>query len=335
MRLFVNTRKVKSILWGFNVLAVLGVLFVLVTILNKEREGEYKARSSVDFSNKMEAGATVERGGPRGRKDVLSYSSLWNARIDGSVRASLTEVANTDTSLIPENEPLENVLELSMILHTPDAPEQSKVRVRYLKDVTVEKTLSLDLWSKEGDHLKPPYDAAPSSGKILRIGEKQVVFAWFGREVVVGPKSFQSDADRNLATSRGEEGFPEDPLKTYRKNPPEETEEFREGHFAISSQEYNQVTKGYEKLLDEVKLTTYSNPETGKEAIKLASVEQDSLVHRRGFRRNDILISINGIPISSKAAAVNYFKQHPKEGRYVVEIDRMGRRVYKTFIYDN
>jgi hypothetical protein len=336
MRLFLNIRRTKGAIWAMNVIAILCIMFVFVAIFQKQRAGVFKPRPTEAFKKKLQSGASDERIGASREANLMNYAALWEARIDGSLRKDRAEeaaAANVDAG--PRNEPLENVLGISMILHTPGTPEESKVRLVYLKEVNQEVSITRHLWSEEGDPLKPPYDADPCLGKVIKIEESEVVFSWFGEEVSLGPKSFVSAADKAMARAGGGEGFPEDPLKRFRNNPPQETEEYQPDHYALSENEYKQVSEGYEKLLDEISLTSTTNPDTGKKSIKLGSVNEDSLVYRRGFRGGDVLISINGFPISTRAGAINYFKQHPDEGRYIVEIDRMGRRIYKTFIYDN
>ena len=332
-----NVRRTKTIVWLFNALTVLCVLFVLVSIVKKERAGEFKPRKSEGFMKKLRSKISTDERGVKRRRNLLKYSALWKARIDGSLRKDPNAEKKKEPDVFrPKNEPISNVLEIAMILSSPHSPKESKVRLRYLKEneLDEEKELVLHLWSREGDPLKSPYQKSPSSGRVLRIEESQVVFSWFGEETTLGPKSFVSAADKAMETSADGKAFPEDPLKRYRRRPPNETVEVAAGQYAICEDEYKQITEKSETVLNSVSLTTFTNPETGAKSIKVGSVKQDSLAYKRGVRQGDVLISINGIPVSSKAGAINYFKQHPNEGKYTVEIDRMGRRVYKTYYYE-
>ncbi len=332
-----NVRRTKTIVWLFNALTILCVLFVLVSIVKKEREGEFKPRKSEVFMVKLRSKISTDDRSAKRSRNIIKYSALWKARIDGSRRKDPNLEKKKEPDVFrPKNEPISNVLEIAMILSSPQSPKESKVRLRYLKEneLDKEKELVLHLWSREGDPLKSPYEKPPSSGKVLRIEESQVVFSWFGEETSLGPKSFVSAADKAMEKSADGNTFPEDPLKKYRRRPPKETVEVATGQYAICEDEYKRVTKNPEALLDSVSLTTFTNPETGAKSIKAGAVKQDSLAHRRGVRQGDVLISINGIPISSKAGAINYFKQNPNEGKYTIEIDRMGRRVYKTYYYE-
>jgi len=332
-----NVRKTKGILWMLNGLAVVGILFVLVTIVKKDRAGEFRSRSSEVFKKKLLSEITANSHGTTRIRDINKYSALWKARIDGSPRKDLSKGGDTEPKpLVPENEPIGNVLEITMLVYAPKDSHESKVCLHYLKEGEVKEVKSIrkKLWSREGDPLSPPYDAPPSKGKILKIEESRVVFSWFGKETALEPKSFVSPADAAMGKTK-DHTFPHDPLKKYRKRPPKETLEVKPGEYALSRKEYRLVTEGYDQILKKVSLATYRNPKTGKESIKLGSVGKDSIVARRGFSTGDILISINGIPVSSKAGAINYFKQHPHEGKYTIEIERMGRRVYKTFYYDS
>jgi len=334
--MILNVRKTKGIVWTFVVLTIAGILFVLIDIIQKDRRGDFKHKPTKVFQAKLMSGYSAERGTTKKSKNINDYYALWKNRIDGSRRKDPNEERNKkNEEEIPKNEPISNVLEVSMVLHSPAVPEESLARILYTKDQTTEKTLTRHLWCKEGDPLKSPYNKPPRSGKILKITEDQVVFSWFGEETGLGPKSFDSSADKVLARAKGKKGFPEDPALQYRNKPPEETVEFKPDHYALSEKEYRDYTENYDSILNNVSLTTYRNPETGKESIKLGEVKENSVVYQRGARRGDILISINGIPVSSKAAAINYFKKNPDLGSYTVEIDRQGRRIFKTFYYDN
>lgn len=336
MRMFLNIRKTKAIVWTLVVFTIAGILFVLVDIIKKDRRGDFKSKPTRVFLAKLQSGYSNERDTSAKSKDINDYYALWKNRIDGSRRKDPNaEAANRKKEEIPTNEPISNVLEVSMVLHSPAAPEESLVRILYTKDQTEEKSLTRHLWCKEGDSLKHPYDEPPRSGKIVRIEESQVVFSWFGEETTLGPKYFVSSADKALARNKGEEGIPEDPASKYRNRPPQETVEFKPGHYALSENEYKDLTQNYESILGDVSLATYRNPETGKESIKLGDVNEGSVVYQRGARKGDILISINGIPVSSKPAAVNYFKKNPNLGSYTIEIERQGRRIFKTFYYEN
>lgn len=335
MRLFLNVRRTRGLVWVFNVVTILCIVFVLFSMLKKVREGEFKSRPQDVFLKKLQSGVSKDDQGTARQKNINDHSSLWRVSIDGTRRKDKTAGETTKPAdLIPKNEQIASVLEVTLILHSPKAPEESKARIKYLNESSTEKTIARNLWSREGDPLKAPYDKSPREGKVLRIEESQVVFMWYGEEVALGPKGFESSADRILKKETASK-VPDTPLQKYRNRPPAETEEFKPGHFALSEKEYKQVTENYENILKDVTLTTYTNPETGKKSIKLGDVKEDSIVYKRGYRKGDILISINGFPVSSKAQAINYCKQHPNEGTYVVEIDRMGRRVYKTYYYDN
>ena len=286
MRMLLNVRKTKGIVWTFVIFTIAGILFVLVDIIKKDRRGDFKSKPTRVFQAKLMSGYSNERGTTKTRKDINDYYALWKNRIDGSRRKDPNEeLANRKKEEVPKNEPISNVLEVSMLLHSPAAPEESLVRILYTNDQAEEKTLTRHLWCREGDLLKSPYDKAPRSGKIVKIEENEVIFSWFGEETALGPKSFVSSADKVLARTQGKEGFPEDPASQYRNKPPEETVEFKPDHYALSEKEYKEYTQNYESILNDVSLSTYRNPETGKESIKLGEVKENSVVPRRGARQ--------------------------------------------------
>jgi len=318
-----------------SILAVLCIMFVFVTIFKKKRAGEFTRRPTEVFKERRDSAITADRKGPSSRQDINRYSSLWRARIDGSRSRDPNELVEESTKFVPGNETIGEILEVTGIVNSAKAPVESKARLKYLKEINDEKVLWRELWSQEGDSLKVPYSDPPYSGKVVKIEESKVTFTWFGEEVSLKPNEFKSAGSEDLEEGSEDSPIARDPTERYRRKPPSETEEYEPGHYALSRKEYKEINENYEAILRNVSIASYTNPETGKKSVKLSSVDKKSLVYKRGFRSQDVLISINGIPCSTKSAAVNYFKQHPNEGKYVIEIERMGRRVFKTFYYDD
>jgi hypothetical protein len=87
--------------------------------------------------------------------------------------------------------------------------------------------------------------------------------------------------------------------------------EVRPGHWELGPREraYLSDENRVQEIQREVTAQPWKNPETGRyEGIALRKVKEDSYIARRGARKGDILVSINGQPVTSKADIVNYVK---------------------------
>jgi len=69
----------------------------------------------------------------------------------------------------------------------------------------------------------------------------------------------------------------------------------------------------------------------GKEAVKVTRIPKDSAMVRGGAQSGDIIVSINGVRVSSKASIVAYVKANPNLPAYTVKFLRKGR-VYTRVI---
>ena len=107
--------------------------------------------------------------------------------------------------------------------------------------------------------------------------------------------------------------------------------EYKPDHFYLGTKDMKKFND-WETVLKDSPVVAIKNKRTGKTDLTLTSVPENSMAAQRGFVKNDVLISINGVPVHTKASAINYFTEHPDEGVYVVEYRRSGRVMTKTFV---
>lgn len=328
MRLRVNIRKTKGLIWLMNVVVIICIILVFITIYKKDRAGEFRTRSSKFFRDRLLSQVSEEKIRTSNVANINRYSSIWGATIDGSRFKKPGENTGPKQPKDPGRDPVAQVIEVTMIVSTPQDSKTGLARLNYLKTTQEEKEMYREFFTQEGDTLKPPYDGEPYFGKVLKIDPERVVFSWLGEEVELTPKGLKSAADGAMIAAASKS-----PLKKYHGRPPEKTVLVEENTWALSRQEYHEITENHEKILKQVNVTEIRNPETGKKTVELTSVEKDSLAYRRGLRKGDRLKSINGFPVSTKAAAINYVENNPDLGTYVVEVERMGRSVFLTYVY--
>jgi len=330
-----NIRRSKTQIWTLNILIILCIAFTFILIYQKKAEGKFQPTSGKVFLNDYEKG--VKRGDiKRGETviDINNYSAIWKAPISGFKRVEAAELDN-DTIDALEEGPIEDILSVIIILKSAD-PTESMARIYYpeLEAEESEKPFKLQIWSKEGDPLKPPYDVHPFNGKVLKIEKDRVIFSYCGKQSAVSLEFLNADGSGSDAKNAvSPEDFEE--VQEYLKNPPEQTTEFKPDHFFVSKNDHDQLRTGYENELAKITWASMTNPKTGKTELKLTAMEKSSLGTSYGLQAGDILVSINGFPVHNKAGAINYFKDHPNEGKYVVVISRHGKHITKTFFVPN
>lgn len=327
MRLRVTVRKARGLIWLMNVGAIFCLCLVFFTIYNKARADEFRTRSSRFFRDRLLCLVSEEK-----KKNVdpvfTDYSSLWEVSIDGSRPEKTGSDTGKDRPPDPGRDPLCQVIEVTIIVKVPRACKTGLARVKYLKGTDEPRELFREYFVERGDPLKPPYDAEPYFGKVLEIDPGRILFSWLGEEVEMALGGGESGANGALGAAAARS-----PVKEYLGRPPEETVLIEEDTWALSRQEYHEIIRNHEKILEQVNVTEIRNPETGKKTIELTSVEKDSLAYKRGLRQGDRLKSINGFPVSTKAGAVNYVDSNPDLGIYVLEVERVGRSVFLTYVY--
>jgi len=329
-----NIRRSKSLIWVLNIAAILGITLLFVNIYKNKKDGGYDPASYEVFKKVLMEGVEGNSNDTYQTKpDTQKFSSLWNAPIfwDRSVKPK--DNTGTVKPDVIDTEPLDSLVEVGSIFIDP-LPERSRVRLHYPKlPAEDEKPFKVYMWNKEGDPLRYPYNDKPYNGKILKISEDEVLFSFRNEEVALKPKDGRIGEINSSA--RNVDGSLFDPTKQAKKRKsPDETTEVTPGNWHMSKKEYTylRTETGAKKEMDMVNVAAVRDPKTGKTSLQVTSINESSLAYRRGIRSGDVLISINGFPVHTRSGAINYFEEHPKEGTYIVEISRSGKRMSKTFV---
>ncbi|MFH2001878.1 MAG: PDZ domain-containing protein [Planctomycetota bacterium] len=330
-----NIRQIKGSVWMLNILAILCISFLFIMIYKEKKKGKFLPDDPKIYYKKLEEGEKIERKDARsGNIDINDYDSIWKAPISGIEKKAETK-PNLDVVDTVEDVPLAGIVHVNVIMKSAE-PSESRVRLFYPEMATEEeKPFKLNIWSKEGDELKPPYDVHPYFGKIKRIEDDRVIFTFRGEDVTLSPEFIvpkdPAGEDAEVTSPSPTSGIPEEVLSLY-PEPPEETVEYKPDHFYFSRKDSQQLGTDYSNELKMSPIVAVKNKKTGKTELTLTSVSEQSMAYQRGFKSGDVLISVNGLPVHTKAGAINYFKQHPDLGTYVVEFRRNGRPMTKTFV---
>ncbi|MBU0755838.1 MAG: PDZ domain-containing protein [Planctomycetes bacterium] len=329
-----NIRRTKAVVWVLNIGAILGIFFLFLAIYKEKAAGSFNPQNPKIYLDMIQSGINVEiKSGPN-EININDYNALWNASISG-IKRQVEAPKIEDEVVEVDEDPLADIVEVMVVLKSP-IPEESRIRLNYPKSQeNNEKPFKLLLWLKEGDPLKPPYDSHPYYAKVEKIETDHVVFSYRGESVSLIPQFAKerelSESSSPAKTSSLVSRFPVELLTRF-PEPPEETVEYEPDHFYLSPKDTNVLATDWESELKSTPVVAIKNKKTGKTELTLTSVPEDSMAAKRGFVKNDVLISINGTPVHTKASAINYFNEHPNDGTYVVQFRRSGRLMTKTFV---
>jgi len=256
-----NIRRTKALVWTLNLLAIAGISLLFLLILNEKKEGKFNPGDHLMYDRMLKQGSEREQqSGPR-VIDINDYDALWRAPISGIRKAAEIPEDVSENAEIAQ-EPLGDLVQVMVILKS-SVPAESRVRLYYPKaEAETERPFKLDIWSKEGDKLKPPYDVHPYLGEVKRIEDDHVVFSYRGEEVALAP-SFINSPEGSTASAGAESpsGIPAYVLEQY-KEPPAETVEVKPGCFYLSTKEKQYWAEDWEGELKNTPVAAVKNPQT-------------------------------------------------------------------------
>lgn len=321
-------RKLKALLWILCLVALLGAGYTFYGIWQGKQDDRYTARAQEYFNDLIKSRTgEVESTRSSERYPESRYASLWEANIIGKEEPKVDPSAKAPGSEGPRKPavlPIDQVLGVGAIVWSDD-PLLRMVKLIY-KDAgppTGATSKTRYLWVNEGQSLKPPYDEAPYFAKLLSIDEQTATFQWAEGEQVVnpglGPEGDQQPLKDIEITLEG------DPLAGLEELP-EESIELEESVWVMGTKDRAELTADPEKLLrEDISFRTVPPPkEGGRSALELREVKPDSLPARYGLVSGDRILSVNGVPMSSEASAINYYKQNPDVYSYHIVYERRG-----------
>lgn len=325
-----NLRKLKTLLWTLCFLALLGAGYTFYDIYRGKKDQRYSARSASYFHEliKSKVGEVEAMSSGQVYYTPERYEGLWLARIDGSLppvpEAPDAEGDKAAAEAAFVLAPIDSVIKVGMILYSNDSLDRF-VSISY-KDPAgqlgqIGKVVRLHI--SEGQPLKSPYDVAPYFGKLLAITQQTATFQWGEDEVVVTPGlGFEGDQGPIADFMISDVDDPTSELDGV----PEETIALGPGMWVIGTNDIDYIQEnGAEMLQEELTLRTIPPKKEGERSrLELTHVEPGSLVARLGFASGDRIISVNGIPMVSQAAAVNWYRANSDAHAYYVVYQRRG-----------
>jgi hypothetical protein len=145
--------------------------------------------------------------------------------------------------------------------------------------------------------------------------------------------------------AKPEEAVQTEPVVPVTPEPPQETVtveqapagtffEEEEGILAPTAEGIEYLEKNYEKILEDTR-TAPNKDRDGRTGVRIVSISNASVANQFGIMKDDVILKINGIPVSSQQEAVSAVKGELKKKPAVrvirVTIRRRGREIEKSF----
>lgn len=331
MNLRFNIRQLKGLIW----LGCAGLFFwdgwTFWEIYEKKQDDQYDSRPLGHFEQRLFDGAgevpSVERG--RSLPPEEEYVALWLAKVDGTDPNAVERVEPTNKPDVAPKavlKKIDEVLEVGLIFWATD-PARRFVAVEYKEAQAAEamdgKTRRLHL--SQGEPLAPPYDEAPYNGSIVSIDQQTVTFQWGEDEQVITPGLGREGT--GVPLKDWNPGDMEDPTAAYSKAP-DESVYLDDGVWLMGREDKQQLGN---VLGEQLKVRTRHPPEGGRSFLEITDVEEGSLAFKYGAKPGMKIISVNSIPMTSQAAAINWAKANPDLPMYVVKYEHQGVEKSVTF----
>lgn len=326
-------RKLKTLLWCLGAAGFFAAAYTFYGIWEAKQERQYEPKEDSYYHEliRRDLAEVAAEGASQAYYSKERYETVWKARIDGSVKelpkaeGSPADAAAANAQ--PALEPLDQVLRVSSIVWSED-PLERWISVEYLQDTGAAALLGgagkvNAIHVSEGGALRPPYDAAPYHGRVLGIETQSVSFQWGEAPVALTP-SLGRDGKERPQTEFAVRAAVD--LTAAYGEAPQETVELAPGSFLIGRKDRAELAADPQKVLrDDLSLRSLPpGKDGGRSSLELTKVAPDSLPARYGFQSGDRIISVNGVPMVSEAAAINWYKANSDEPAYHIVYESRG-----------
>jgi hypothetical protein len=252
----------------------------------------------------------------------------WTGRV-----ATVAAPVETQGPVVTPRVSIKDILTILLIQVDTDDAAASRIFIRLLKPPPPPK--SPDSTLATGAALPAPYEYV-SVGEIRVDG---VEFVYDDGEVErLKP---QGRRDAPLVVGIGDDGvrYPIErtidiPVVDGGPFRPEQTTLFRQNYYIRGTEDADYLAENYPTVLtNDLRYKTYVDPKTGRRSgIEIQSVRGGSVAERHGAQQGDIVLSINGHPVSSDQEAMSFVRNNQdKYTTWDVEILRLGRMINPTF----
>jgi hypothetical protein len=313
------------------VAACAGVM--LWNIVKNFKGGTYVAQSTTHFSDMIaKSPGTIPSSDIR-VAEWKEYDKLVHCPINGI--ETVKPVADTSTPAPPpppSKKKIEDVLILQVVTFAPE--DLGRVVVKYKDDSLSPPPLKDQIVLGVGAKLAAPYDIEPFNATLKSIKPNTAIFDWCGEVVELHPtKREEVKSDKAATAGAGDKkGTLSDEDKKALAQVSDKTLNLGNERYLVGTTDQKNIKDNGDKFLGEMRIAERPGANKKPEVV-LSNVRSNSYVARTyGLQNEDVLVSINGTPVSSKSQGYQYVRDNPDLSRYDVVIRRAGREITKTVL---
>jgi hypothetical protein len=337
LSLRVHVRQLRVLVWAGTVALSGAALWNAWQMIRKIRAKAYDPRSSTYFEQVIgSAAGSIPASEVKPAAWADYEQALVRCPINGYEAKKPEPVLEEPKPEVLPEKPLSDVISVTAITCAPD--DNGRVAVKY-KDETAKPVSRDEVVLKIGASLAYPYDGPPYNSRLKAIRSDSAIFEWCGREVETHPPR-ADDEDRKVA--KGASAATRKPFdssltseerrKLEENKSQEKTIAYAPDSYVVGTKDYDAVSANPEDYLKELRITEQRDANNRKE-VAVGPLRPNSVfVRNYGVQTGDVLVSINGEPVTSKAQAIEYVKAHDDLSKYVVVIRRKGREITKTYL---
>jgi hypothetical protein len=114
---------------------------------------------------------------------------------------------------------------------------------------------------------------------------------------------------------------------------PEDTRRIAHNMYEIGGNQMSTFASDWSRMLTEdVRLVTHRDANGNRAGVKLTDLKSGSLIAQHGGQEGDVIISINGHPVSSEQEGIQYVKQNAENTTtWIVVVERLGTQQTLTY----
>lgn len=329
MRIHVRHWRMLAWLVTTGITACAGTM--LWHIVKNYRSGKYVPYTASHFSDIIaQAQGTISINENRASA-WDDYKRLRESPINGVEPVAAVAPTTKVEEKPVEKQKIEDAVKLKAVAYAPD--DKGRAVIEYKDDSITSVALKDEMILPINGKLAGKYAIEPFNATLKAIKPDAAIFSWCGEDVVLHPvRREEVSKDKPVATG-GKKGTlsPQDEKdlltvsdKTLKLSGDE--------RYLVGTTDQKNIAENGDKFLGEMRIADRPGANKKPEVV-LANVRPNSYVARTyGLQQDDVLISINGVPISSKTQGYQYVRENPDLPVYTVVIRRSGKDITKTIL---
>ncbi len=307
--------SLRTLLMACDILLVLAIGLVIWNVVEEKsaRSGENQAY----IAEVMRKLAVIKPEGVTGKRKIdyggaITEGVLWPKKEVVAATANNTPVA-------PPKAPVETLLKVLLIQYSEGDPPSMAYFAR--KGAAVASVTEPLLPYMEGHVVE-----WASGAVVKKIETGRVIFNSDGREIALEPEPLVIAAPSGGPAAPKVVGPVDANTGTWI-----EWQVAKPTTITVTEMGVRALAEKGEASLDGVRFSS-ETLEDGKSAVKMDTIPADNVLRRGGAEEGDVLESVNGVRMTSKADVIAYAKNNPQTTRFEARFRRKGVTMTRTVV---